>query len=281
MRRASGASLWLALAVLVVAHVGLAVLAVREFAVLGWLTRTWFELGAVSVVLGTAAAGWSGAAVVLVRAVRGSRALRDLARAARAPCPAAVGGAAAGLGLAGDIDVVRAEEPFAVTYRLVRPRILVSTALAATLDAEGMAAVLAHERHHVRHRDPLRLLAVRVAAAYACWLPAATWLAGRLALRRELAADRAAVGWTSRGDLAGALLKLASLPSCPVLAGARPAGDEAGSLEARVAQLEGSRPRRPPPALGRLVASGGTLTLVTLACLCCAALSQALPGGLL
>jgi hypothetical protein len=48
-----------------------------------------------------------------------------------------------------------------------------------------------------------------------------------------------------------------------------------------VAQLEGSRPRRPRPALGRLLASGGTLMLVTMACLCCAALAQALPGGLL
>src|SRR5215470_8208447 len=211
MRRASAASLWLALALLVVAHVGLAVLAVREFAVLGWLTRTWFELGAVSVVAGTAAAGVSGAAVVLARAVRGSRVLRDLAGAARVPCPALIEAAAAGLGLAGNIDVVRAEEPFAVSYRLVRPRVLVSEALAEALDAEGIAAVLAHERHHVRHRDPLRLLAVRVAAAYACWLPAAAWLARRLALRRELAADRAAVAWTSRGDLAGALLKLASL----------------------------------------------------------------------
>jgi Zn-dependent protease with chaperone function len=281
MRRASGVSGWLAAAVVMVAHVGLAVVAVRELAVLGWLTRTWFELAAVSVVLGTAAAGLSGAAVVLTRAVRGSRVLRDLAGAARVPCPVAVGAAAAGLGLAANIDVVRAAEPFAVTYRLVRPRILVSSALAEALSAEGIAAVLAHERQHVRHRDPVRLLAVRVAAAYGCWLPAAAVLGRRLALRLELAADQAAVGCTSRGDLASALLKLASAPPCPALAAARPARDDQGSLEARVAQLEGSRLRRPRPALGRLLASGGTLTLVMLACLCCAALSQALPGGLL
>jgi Zn-dependent protease with chaperone function len=272
---------WLALAAVMTAHVGLAVLAVAELVTLGWLTSTWFDLVAVSVVLATAAAGLSGVAWVAVRAVCGSRALGRLARLGRVPSPSKVRAAAAGLGSGLDIEVVGSGEPFAVTYGLLRPRILVSSGLAGALGVKGIAAVLAHERHHVQHRDPLRLLAFRVAAGYGCWLPASRWLARRLALRRELAADLAAARWTSRADLAGALLKLASLPACPALAAARPGGDEVRSLEARVAQLEGVRPGGPRPALGRVLASGGTLVLVTAASMCCAALSQALPGGLL
>lgn len=281
VRGASAWCAWLALAVAMTAHVGLAVLAVTEVLTLGWLTSTWFDLAAVSVVLASAAAGLSGAAWVSVRAIRGSRVLRRLAGSRRVPCPSRVKAAVAGLGPGLDVDVVGADEPFAVTYGLLRPRILVSSGLAGALGVEGIAAVLAHERHHARHRDPLWLLAFRVAAGYGCWLPASGWLARRLALRRELAADLAAARLTSRADLAGALLKLASLPACPAHAAARPGGDEARSLEARVAQLEGTQPGRPRLALGRVMASGGTLVLVTVACMCCAALSQALPGGLL
>jgi beta-lactamase regulating signal transducer with metallopeptidase domain len=281
VRRASAWSAWLAFGLIMAAHVGLAVLAVIEVVMLGWLTSTWFDLVAVSVVLASAAAGLTAAAWVAARAVRGSRTLSRLARSSRAPCPSRIMAAAAGLGPGPDIEVVRADEPFAVTYGLMRPRILVSTGLAEALSVKGIAAVLAHERHHVRHRDPLRLLAVRLAAAYGCWLPAAAWLARNLALRRELSADLAAARRTSRADLAAALLRLASLPACPALAAARSAADERRSLEARVTQLEGSQPRRTRPAMGRIVASGGTIALVTAACMCCAALSQALPGGLL
>ena len=279
-RRAAVWSAWLVLGLVVAAHIGLAVLAVIEVVMLGWLTSTWFDLVAVSVVLASAAAGISSVAWVAARAVRGSRALRRLARSSRVPCPSRIKAAAAGLGPGLDIVVVEAAEPFAVTYGLMRPRILVSSGLAGALSVRGIAAVLAHERHHVRHRDPLRLLAVRLAAAYGCWLPAATWLARNRALRRELSADVAAARWTSRADLAAALLRLASLPACPALAAARPADDEKRSLEARVTQLEGSRPARRRPALGRTAASGGAIALVTAASMCCAALSQALPGVL-
>ena len=280
-RQVPGASAWLAMAGLIAAHIGLAVLAARELTALRWLAWTWFDMIAVSVVLGTAVAGLSGAVIVLCRALRGSRRLRAFTRSARVPCPAPIADAAADLGLAGRVDAVRATEPFVVSHGLLRPRILVSTGLVAALGADGIAAVLAHEHNHVRHRDPLRFLAVRVAAAYGCWLPASGWLARRAALHRELAADLAAARRTSRAGLAGALLKLASLPASPALAHARAAGDDGESLEARVAQLEGSRPGRPGRAAGRLLASGGTLTLVTVACLCCAALARVLPGGLL
>jgi beta-lactamase regulating signal transducer with metallopeptidase domain len=171
--------------------------------------------------------------------------------------------------------------PFAVTYGLIRPRILVSVGLAESLTAGEIIAVLAHEREHQRHRDPLRLLAARLAAGWGWYLPAARWLAGQAALRRELAADRAAAGIAGRGVLAGALLKLATMPACPAVVAASAARDGSRSLEARVAQLEAGRPPRQRLAVSRLLASAAALSVLAGACLCCAALSAILPGGVL
>jgi Zn-dependent protease with chaperone function len=272
---------WVLLPLTVMAHLTLAVLAVAEFAAMGWPLPTWFDTGAVTLVLATAAAGMAASALVVLRAVAGSRALRALIRAAGRPGPLFLQNEAAALGLATRLDVVAGEDAFAVTYGLIRPRILVSTGLAAALTPAEISAVLTHEREHLRHGDPLRLLAARLAAAWGCYLPVAGWLARRAALRHELAADRAAAGSAGRGVLAAALLKLASMPASPAIAAASPAGDGRRSLEARITQLERGRPLRQRPAVSRLLASGGTLAVLAPAFLCCAAMSQVLPGGVL
>jgi Zn-dependent protease with chaperone function len=69
----------------------------------------------------------------------------------------------------------------------VRPRTYVSEA------ARAWTAVLAHERDHARHRDPLVRLLTRLALALA---PPGlgSWLEPRLARAQELAADEAAAG---------------------------------------------------------------------------------------
>ena len=272
---------WVLLLLAVLGHAALAVLAVAEFAMMGWPLPTWFDTGAVTLVLSTAAVGLAASTLVAARAAASTRALRALVRAGSSPVPSFIQNEAAVLGCAARLHMVAGEEAFAVTYGLIRPRILVSTGLATALTPAEIGAVLAHEREHLRHRDPLRLLAGRLFAAWACYLPAARWLAGRAALCHELAADRASAGRAGRGVLAGALLKLASLPACPVIAAASPAGDGSQSLEARVAQLEAGRPPRQRPAVSRLLASAGTLALLAPASLCCAALSQFLPGGML
>jgi Zn-dependent protease with chaperone function len=271
---------WVVLPPAVLAHLALAVLAVTEVAAMGWPLPTWFDTAAVTLVLATATAGLAASTVVALRAVAGSRALRSLVRAAGRPVPAFLQHEAAALGLATRLDVVAGEDAFALTYGLIRPRILASTGLDAALTPAELSAVLAHEREHLRHRDPLRLLAARLAAAWGCYLPAAGWLARRAALRHELAADRSAARSAGRGVLAAALLKLAAMPS-PALAAASPAGDGRRSLEARITQLEAGRPLRQRPAVTRLLASGGTLALLAPAFLCCAAMSQVLPGGVL
>ena len=279
--RAAAASCWVLLLALVLAHVALAVLALTEFVTMGWPLPTWFDTGAVTLVLASATAGLAASGRLAIRAAASSRALRALIRTSRRLVPPVVQTEAAALGCAATIDAVAGTEPFAITYGLIRPRILVSTSLAAALSPAEICAVLLHEREHMRRRDPLRLVAAHLVAAWACYLPAARWLADRAALRRELAADRAAARGASRGVLAGALLKLASMPTCPAVASASPADGGSGSLEARVAQLEAGRPPRQRPAVSRLLASAGTLSLLLLASLCCVALSQLAPGGLL
>lgn len=272
---------WVLLPLTVMAQLTLAVLAVAEFAAMGWPLPTWFDTGAVILVLATAAAGLAASTVVALRAAAGSRALRSLIRGAKRPVPIFMHNEAAVLGCASRLDVVAGEDSFAVTYGLIRPRILVSTGLSAALVPAEIRAVLAHEREHLRHRDPLRLLAARLAAAWGCYLPAAGWLAHRAALRHELAADRAAAGSAGRAVLAAALLKLAARPACPAIAAASPTGDGRRSLEARITQLERGHPLRQRLAVSRLLASAGTLAVLSVASLCCAAMSQILPGGVL
>ena len=274
-------SCWMLLLVAVLAHAALAVLAAAEFTTMGWPLPTWFDTTAVTLVLATAAAGLTASVFVALRAAAGSRALQKLVRAAGRPVPPSIQNEAAVLECAARLDVVAAEEAFAVTYGLIRPRILVSTGLATALTPAEISAVLAHEREHLRCRDPLRLLAARLAASWACYLPAARWLWGGAMLRHELAADRAAAGRAGRSVVAGALLKLASTPTCPAVAAASPAGDGPRSLEARVSQLEAGRPPRQRPAVSRLLSSAGAVALLAAASMCCTALSQILPGGVL
>jgi Zn-dependent protease with chaperone function len=281
LRRAAGSACWLLAGAAVAAHAALAVLAVAEYASLGWLLHTGYDLAAVTLVPATAGAGLAASSGVAAKAAAGSRALRRLAADQRQPLPPAVRSAAAALGLAGRVEAVAAREPFAVTRGLARPRILVSGGLADALSPAELTAVLAHERSHLRHRDPARLLAARLLAAYGWYLPAARWMADRVVLNRELAADRAALAQAGRGELAGALLKLAALPACPAVAAAGPARDPAGSLEARVAQLEHGRPARPRLAVTRVLATAGGLAVLGAAGLCCAGLAASLRGGAL
>ena len=83
--------------------------------------------------------------------------------------------------------------PRAFCAGLLRPRVLLSTGAVRALGDAELAAVVAHEAHHARRRDPLRLAALRVAADSLAFLPAVRPLAARYAELLEIDADRAAV----------------------------------------------------------------------------------------
>lgn len=131
----------------------------------------------------------------------------------RVTTPRRVRALARALGLADRIDVVADHRPFSFCFWFRRPRICVSTALVRRLSTEELRAVLIHERYHLRHRDPLRLVVARYFAAGLYVVPVVDELASFYALQKEIAADDDAVRHLGVAPLARALYKL--LPDAP------------------------------------------------------------------
>ncbi len=150
------------------------------------------------------------------------------------------------------VDCVDSAEPLAFCAGALRPRILVSQELAGRLRPAELDAVLFHEAHHARRRDPLRRAALRAAGDAFFFVPLLDWLARRQLIVSELVADRAALQQVGPNPLAGALWTLGSAPG---IGGVAAFG---GAIEFRVAQLLG-RPvalERPQPALWARSATG-------------------------
>lgn len=169
------------------------------------------------------------------------RLIRSLLARRLAP-PARVRLAASGLGLEGRIDVVEDERPFSFCFWFLRPRICVSTGLARRLDARELRAVLLHERYHLRHRDPLRLVVARYFAAGLYVVPVVEDLVEHFTLEKELEADQDAVAaMGSVSPLARALYKL--LPDADELSlGLLVPVGQLSVTEARIDHLVEGRP---------------------------------------
>jgi Zn-dependent protease with chaperone function len=156
--------------------------------------------------------------------------------------PDAVTAAAEGLVLEGRIDVVMDDRPFSFCYWFLRPRICLSTALVERLDRDELRAVLHHERYHLRHRDPLRLVVARYFAAGLYVVPVVDELLSFHTLQKEIEADQEAVR-ASGGvkALASALYKL--LPDADdVSLGLLVPVSSLSVTEARIDQLVAGRP---------------------------------------
>ena len=130
--------------------------------------------------------------------------------------------------------IYRDDAPQAFCAGFLRPRVFVSTATLSALAYDELEAVLAHEAHHARCRDPLRLFFARTASDALFFLPGMREIASRYAALAEVAADGAAVraNGGSRQTLAAALLTFESAAS-PAVVGIAPE---------RVDSLLGDRP---------------------------------------
>ena len=208
-----------------------------------------FSLAALAIINGVAAA-----AILFVRTLRVNRRLNRCS----GPLPPRLARAGRRLGLEDRLTCLADTGLTACCYGFVRPRVAISADLLARLDDQELLAVLAHEGHHLRHRDPARYLVIHALASAAFMFPVASALRHRLETRVELAADRAALAVTSRGALAGALLS--------ALAGPAPVVGAVGlsATEARIAHLAG-RPVLPPIPARTVVASLGVLAGIGLA----------------
>jgi hypothetical protein len=124
------------------------------------------------------------------------------------------------------------------TVGLFRPRVIVSPQVAAALDAPALAAALAHERAHVRHRDPLRLWLGQLggdllwpwpaaAARLRCWRQA-------LELARD---DEARLDGVAGPDLAAAILVALRSPQGLAPTSAATLGADEDAVGERIARL--------------------------------------------
>lgn len=187
---------------------------------------------------------WGGMIVSgLAALARHWRRTRELDRAVcrdATPPSSRLATAAARAGCADPVVEVPAGSPYAFTYRIWRPRIVVSTGLLDAATDEELVAVLRHEDYHVRHRDPLKVLALRSWSAAFFVVPLVGALFQRVLDRQEIKADRAAIRTCGVTPVAGALLKAVGEPDGgreSVLA----AIGGASLLEERIAQLETGR----------------------------------------
>lgn len=137
------------------------------------------------------------------------RTARLLRRSATIATPARLRSAAERVGIVERTVYVADRVPYAFCAGLLRPRIWISSGAVRRLRRHELEAVLWHEAHHLRRRDPLRIVVARVVAALLFAVPVVRLLADRFAAGSELDADRATVrAQAGVGGLAGALLKL-------------------------------------------------------------------------
>lgn len=148
------------------------------------------------------------------------------------------------------VKVIADPRPQAFCAGYLRPTVYVSERTVELLTEPELEAVLAHERHHMRVRDPLRFALGRILAQALFFVPVLRSLCDRYADVAEVSADRAAIraGADERTALASALLAFD--------AGAPPGASGISSV--RVDSLLGQAARwRPPWRL--LTASAGSL----------------------
>jgi hypothetical protein len=143
-----------------------------------------------------------------VREIAADRCLRRRLAAVGAPRPL------------NDALVIDDERPQAFCAGLFRPRVYVSSGAVALLDESALDAVLAHEAHHARCHDPLRLAVGRILARALFFVPGLHELVRRQQALAELGADESAiqVAPEHRSALARAMLTFAdsSGPKGPV-----------------------------------------------------------------
>jgi beta-lactamase regulating signal transducer with metallopeptidase domain len=165
------------------------------------------------------------------------------------------------------LTVFAHDAPEAFCAGLLRPRVYLSSAAVKTVEPGELEAVIDHETHHCRRRDPLRILIVGVLSDCLFFLPVMHHLRRRFCTLAEVAADEAAITvGADRRSLASALLVFAERPTGVV-----------GIAAERVDHLLGESPRWQLP---RSLLTGAAVTLAGLAAITLTLAHTAAPGAL-
>jgi Peptidase family M48 len=196
------------------------------------------------VILFLAAVGMLAVARTVLGAVREIAADRSFQRGLAATAPRPLN----------EAFVIDDERPQAFCAGLFKPRVYVSSGAVALLDESALDAVLAHEAHHARCRDPLRLAVGRILARALFFVPGLHELARRQQSLAELGADESAINVAAehRSALARAMLTFADSPGPAGMGGIDPR---------RVDHLLGEPPSWRFPTLV-CVAAAGVIALV-------------------
>nr|WP_241755357.1 M56 family metallopeptidase [Actinomadura sp. RB99] len=166
-------------------------------------------------------------------------------------------------------DVLVLDHPIPVAYSLpARQRaIVVSTGAQETLTPAELAAVLAHERAHLRQHHHALLLMLDLVHALVPWLPTVRRAKSSLPPLLEMAADDAAARTCGHRTLVDALCRLGTAPRVAGALGV--AGSTTRGLAERVLRLESAEPPRPRRIVrlvaGTFVASAVAVPLVVVA----------------
>jgi Zn-dependent protease with chaperone function len=165
---------------------------------------------------------------------------------------------------------------------LIHPAIWISTGAVRRLRSDELEAVLLHESHHARRRDPLRIVVARILGSALVAVPLIRDLGERFEVAAELDADRATVlAQQTVAPIAGALYKLGAAPDA--LTRRTMAVSPWSASQARVDQLSGLAEDRllPRPSRAARLTSAVGLALILLLGLGQALRANLVPASLL
>ena len=108
-----------------------------------------------------------------------------------------------------NVVLFRDRSPLAFSGGFLKPRIFLSTRLMEILDEKELRAVVLHESHHQRSKDPLKGLVVSFISDFLFFLPVSGFLKRTFHLASELTADAHSIRSRSDPlDLVSSLLKV-------------------------------------------------------------------------
>ena len=111
-----------------------------------------------------------------------------------------------------NVTVFEDRLPLAFTAGFLKPRVFLSTKLVDILDEKELRAVILHESHHQRSKDPLKGLVVSFISDFLFFLPVSRFLKKTYHLTSEMTADAYSVSsQASPLDLVSSLLKVKRL----------------------------------------------------------------------
>ncbi|MBE0713573.1 MAG: M56 family metallopeptidase [Candidatus Aminicenantes bacterium] len=140
------------------------------------------------------------------------RILRTLAFVDRAERNAAPNKDVARFSFLENVTVFEDHLPLAFTAGFLKPRVFISTKLVDILDEKELRAVILHESHHQRSKDPLKGLVVSFISDFLFFLPVSGFLKKTFHLTSELTADAYSINsQVDPLDLVSSLLKVQKL----------------------------------------------------------------------